>query len=339
MSTPAYAADPLPRLTGWTDGGDKVVNPVPNTNTANQTQHAVLMPVADKLSAPFDAWYLWIWTHDAKVCRLFSAPSPRGDVMGNYQFRGYCSFPPNPAGWDPVHFSAGDVVWDQQAQMFFSSPHLHRLYNGYYQATFLITSADGLNWSFVKTSPIIQWGLTGTFDDHQVSYGRFLRDYAGNLHRRPDGRAVFFYRGEKNIRPNRIRQIGAATSLNLSTWTKANGGRALFNAQNGNNIQPGSALQVGSSTYLELAALDCPQAECNVPLTTTHYLKQAVTAGDPFTWLDGMGTPIYRHLRHPAHDGASYVVDGDTHYLAFAVIPTDGNPATPYKVALASSTG
>src|SRR4051812_14621815 len=65
----ARAADPPPRLTGWTDDGDKVVLGTPSTDPTQQTQHAVLMPLAGKLAAPFDAWYLWVSTHDTALLR------------------------------------------------------------------------------------------------------------------------------------------------------------------------------------------------------------------------------------------------------------------------------
>lgn len=39
------------------------------------------MRVDDKLLSPLYKWYLWIWTHDSRVCRLYTAPHPRGNAL------------------------------------------------------------------------------------------------------------------------------------------------------------------------------------------------------------------------------------------------------------------
>lgn len=290
-------------------------------------------------------WYLWWWTHDAPIARLYIGSSPLGpfapwDAASGGQ--GFCNFqsfttetnvqcrhsratpPPlkvydNQRGTFPEadrhHFSTGDVVWDPETGFFYASPHIMRC-GGHFQTTVLVRSRDGINWNYFAPDlryPMLGVGAAGTFDSYAVDYGRFLRDYGGNVVR-VNGELVWYYRGTRKITDLTDQQyaIGCATSSDWVTWTKppsVNAGQPLFDISGGAEFRLGSALWVNGRAHLMFSVN-----------TLTMYLKAASTFGDPLAWSNGSGTPVHQPAGSPDIDGGSYVVDGGAHYFTYRTL-------------------
>lgn len=284
-----------PRYGPWISEGVKIFRGH-TSNPAEQILWTTLMRVDDKIGGTFDRWYLWFWTHDAAICRLYSAPTP----LGPFTERG-CAVPTPPAGWDPNHFSAGDVVWDPATRYFYATPHgIEAVFKGR-QATFLIQSRDGRSWSFVRSDPILPPGPAGHFDGYAANYGRFLRDFFGNVVRVNGGDAVFYYRGTNVHGPEGQRfGVGMAASRDLSNWTKFNrpNGQPLFDPAAGALHGLGSALMVQPTRTVHLV----------ICVLQTVFLKAANSPDNTFSFAPGPGVAIYEHLNGFA-SGGSYTVD------------------------------
>lgn len=316
----AQAAEPYPRLL-WLYERLLIDRPSYTGDPTQQLLHVPVMHVADKLGHRYDDWYLWVWTHDAPICRLYTMPRPYGPVTN----RGLCNLPPPPPGYDPTHFAAGDVVWDPVSRLFYSTPH-GRTNTNSGQPTFLIKSSDGVNWSYVRSDPIVSPG-NGTYDGYQTAYGRFLRDPWGNL-RRVGGRALWFYRGERRD-PQEYR-VGLAVSTDMVNFSK-HSPVPRFNPLNGALFSLGSALMVNGNTYLLLSAplLGLLGGGSVKGGPSLMFLKQANVSGDPYQWSDGPGIPIFIDLRSLAYtDGGSYYIDPETgiHRFAYANVENITGP-------------
>ena len=172
----------------------------PNT----QRMFPTLLPAGWLLPNAIDAWYLWLWTHDTSRIYLYTAPNPEGP----YTARGYGLPPtPYPSGYQPGHFSSGDIVWDVANGRLVSSPHGIRQGvvpgNGEVcQDSFLIQSTDGLNWSWLDgdNRPRLLCGAPGSVDSVHTGYGQLLRDLDGHL-ATFNGRYWWFYRAQRHDPP------------------------------------------------------------------------------------------------------------------------------------------
>jgi hypothetical protein len=294
----------------WRDAGVKVRRGNSCADPRQQALWTTLMKVGDRISRALDDWYLWFWTHDAPICRIFTAPTPAGP----YTDRGPCSLPTPPPGWDPHHFSAGDVVWDTETRRFYATPHSIDSSGGKYrgQATFLIQSSNGIDWTFVRSDPVVPYGPPGSFDERHAGYGRFLKDYDGNI-KRFDGSALFYYRGE--LWPGGVARraryaLGLATSSDLSSWSKRP--KELATPLGGARFDLGSALYGDGRFWIIWT----------VRFGNTVLRKGGRRPDDPYDWDASVGTPIYRHPT-PLSAG-SYVLDrasGRHHFPFTALVP------------------
>lgn len=293
----------------WRDAGVKVRRGNACVDPREQAMWTTLMKVGDRITGALDDWYLWFWTHDTPICRIYSAPTPAGP----YSDRGLCELPSPPPGWNPNHFSSGDVVWDRETQRFYATPHGIDTSGGVYrgQDTFLVQSSDGIHWTHVRSDPILPHGPPGSFDERHAGYGRFLKDYDGNI-KRFDGSALFYYRGELwPVGGSRPRySLGLATSPDLSNWSKRP--RELMTPLGGALFNLGSALYAEGRFWIIWT----------VRFGSTVLRKRGRRPDDPYDWDEGIGTPIYRHPT-PLSAG-SYVLDrasGRHHFPFTALVP------------------
>jgi hypothetical protein len=289
----------------WTDDGEKVLRPTLSYD--DQVLWTTLMRVKDKLTSPLDDWYLWHWTHDGSVCRLYSAPSPRGPYTEHPT-----TLPSAPANFLP-NVAAADVVWDPITEGFYATPECV----GTLQAatpglcTFLLHSFDGSSWTYAKRDPILMpRGSTNRWDNTGTSYCRFLRSFSGNLIR-VAGKAILYYRAERNQKSNSglvaTYTVGAATSRNLLDWAPVTDARPLFNPMNGALHNLGSALCKDPDGYYNLVlSVRRPDSA-----RLLMYVKRARVPNDPFSWDDGPGRLVYdpSEIGNLGSDGGSYAVD------------------------------
>ncbi|MFP2909864.1 twin-arginine translocation signal domain-containing protein [Pyxidicoccus sp. 3LFB2] len=279
----------------------------------NQLLWVTLMRMDNKLAAPINRYYLWVWTHDARLCRLFTAPNPEGPWT-QFLRNGVpgVNLPPAMAFHHPSHFSSGDVVWDAQEGALYSTPHTGPS-NLSLQWTTIIRSTNGVDWEWVQPNAIVPNGPLGSFDDYQVCYGRVLRDYDGNVVRR-NGKLVFYYRGEHS---GPLYSMGAATGTTWDSWQKVSD-VALYQPL-GNSLHGlGSALDIGDGKVHHV--LSC---SLNSAPPFTHYHKES-NSTDPFDWSSGPGLPLYGEPLSLLADGPSYIIGHNgTHYMAYASLQTD----------------
>lgn len=255
-------------------------------------------------------------------------PSPAGP----YRFRQRCPMPAWPSGWDSGHISAGDVVWDPGSRTFLASPHSK---NQRGQATFLLRSADGINWSLVSNEPIVPHGadIRNDYDGYEAAYGRFLRDMDGNLER-VDGKAILYYRGERwptgNGDDGKEYTMAAAYSTDLVTWSK-HPANPIHDPLSGALHGIGSALTRPDKRISLILSV----AEGLAPLTM--YMSTSDTS-DPYTSFPaGPGEPIYQPPDVFA-DGGAYVVDVDnTHYMSYAGSPAEADVGTTFELYMLKS--
>lgn len=276
----------------------------------NQLLWVTLMRVDNKLAAPINRYYLWVWTHDVRLCRLFTAPNPEGPWT-QYLRNGVqgVNLPPPMSFHHPNHFSSGDVVWDPEEGAFYSTPHTGPA-DLSKQWTTIIRSTNGIDWEWVQPNPIVPNGPAGSFDDYQVAYGRILRDYDGNVVRR-NGKLIFYYRGERS---GQQYSVGAATGTAWDTWQKV-GSTALYHPLNVSLHGLGSALDIGDGKVHHVLS-------CGVGTAPpfTHYHKESDST-DPFAWSDGPGLTLYSEPLSLLADGPSYMIGHNgMHYMAYAVV-------------------
>jgi hypothetical protein len=296
----------------WEDVGEVIVRPT--AAPGDQVLWTTLMRVKDKLDQPLDDWYLWHWTHDSAVCRLYSAPSPRGPYTEHLT-----KLPAAPANFLPIVGSA-DVVWDSDTETFYATPECIGMRKSATPGlcTFLFQSFDGRSWSYAKRNPIlIPRASTDSWNNSGTSYCRFLRDFSGNLVK-VDGKAILYYRGEHDIRPNfgPSYTVGAATSLNLLDWTPVTDTGPLFDPLNGALYGLGSALCKDQQGYYNLVlAARSPDSG-----RVTMHVKKGRVRDDPFSWDDGTGVLVYDPATagHKGFDGGSYAIDpvDGQHYMS-----------------------
>lgn len=327
------------------------------TNTAEQVLHTTLMRVDGKLGLRSQTYYLWFWTHDNVLMRLYTSSKSSGPFTaasigpGN---DGLCTLPLPPDGYDKGHLSAGDVVWDPDTSRFYTCPHSRLPYpNDSRQDTFLMSSPDGITWTYVgyesnprDARPIIAHQISG-YDDRSATYGRFMRDIDGNIARYgSDRRVAIFYRGEYWADPNnsgssRLSML-AATAPSLGPgaqqWTKANqqefpgfGSFAqplFFVKQGGFN---GALFGIGSAVYtpadgrvtMAYALEDLPPSPGAAPTTVRMFSVESTT---PFTKWNDSGISNGRALfAHPTSvgDGPCIVNDNGIQVASFATLFTD----------------
>lgn len=326
MPPRASAEEPLVPRFVWNHESMLIDRPQYNGAADQQLLFVTMMYVANKISGWYDRWYLWVWTHDAPICRLYTLSRPWGPVVN----RGLCNMPAPPPGYEPSHFSSGDVVWDPSTRAFYSTPHCATL-GATSQPTFLIKSTDGINWSYVRSDPIVR-PTPGAWDSYQTAYGRFLRDYSGNL-RRIAGQAIWYYRGEQSS-PHRY-AVGAASSGDLVNWTKR--GRQ-FDPIDGGLLSLGSAISPSSGVssgriYLVFSTLATPTGGGGV---MPMFLKESNAPGAPYSWAAGPGYHLYDDPTSVGYtDGGSYVIDPQdgVHHMAYANFATIGRPQVHTAVA------
>lgn len=309
--------------TGWQQVA--VAARTTGSSAYNQLLWVTLMRVDNKLANPINRYYLWVWTHDVRLCRLFTAPQPEGpwtQYLRNGTTQGV-NLPPAMSYHSPTHFSSGDVVWDPAEGAFYSTPHtgpagLPK------QWTTIIRSFNGIDWEWVQPEPIVPNGPAGSFDDYQVCYGRILRDYDGNVVRR-NGKLVFYYRGERS---GQQYSVGAATGTTWDTWEKVSD-VPLYKPLNVSLHAIGSALDIGDGKVHHILSSGIGTAP---PFTQYH--KESNSA-DPFDWADGPGLTLYSEPLASLADGPSYIIGHNgTHYMAYAALLTDlfGNVTSEVRV-------
>jgi hypothetical protein len=313
-----------------------------------QVLWSTLMRVDDKLHLPLETWYLWHSTHDYRILRLYTARSPRGPFTEQPPCvlpptPTYTVTQPAPAApytfrFAPGHFQAPDIVWDPVNRMFLGSPHGLRsdrpdasvvapFGSRLDQASFLICSPDGVNWDYVPTNFTIpngdRWPGMLAYPGHpdygfekpntktagNLDYGRFLRDYNGNLVRTAAGEVVWYYRGLWDNCSHSA--AGALVSSDLLTWRKVpGGGTPLYTPAYGRQFAFGSALLVDGYAYLVLAAVhsqNCTDGRLTDPVLS-FYMKKS-DGPDPLSFSDGPGEFLFHHPSATVATCGSYVVD------------------------------
>jgi hypothetical protein len=309
--------------TGWQQVA--VAARTTGSSAYNQLLWVTLMRVDNKIANPINRYYLWVWTHDVRLCRLFTAPQPEGpwtQYLRNGTTQGV-NLPPAMPYHSPTHFSSGDVVWDPVEGAFYSTPHTgpERLPK---QWTTIIRSFNGIDWEWVQPEPIVPNGPAGSFDDYQVCYGRILRDYDGNVVRR-DGKLVFYYRGERS---GQQYSVGAATGTTWDTWEKVSD-VPIYKPLNVSLHAIGSALDIGDGKVHHILS----SAVGSSPPFTQYHKESNST--DPFDFADGPGLTLYSEPLSTLADGPSYIIGHNgTHYMAYAALLTDlfGNVTSEVRV-------
>jgi hypothetical protein len=182
----AQAQTSAPYASGWHFDSTLVTRGRYDNDPREQVYTQTLMRVDTKAlrGAPLAAWYLWFWTHDAPIGRLYVGPTPRGPFTPHNGSDGLLTFPqytvagascnPSPPprqGWDyqtsewrvmdRCHFAAADVVWDPRETCFYATPHALARGNtpegtwtgNLWQNSFVMRSYDGIAWDWFTPSP------------------------------------------------------------------------------------------------------------------------------------------------------------------------------------------
>jgi hypothetical protein len=134
------------------------------------------------IPSPLGKFYMWVWRHGAYPrtannggrLQLFTADT----LDSQWVDRGWVT-PENmsPPGWGPYSWTGGDVVWSAQYSKFFSVPHAYNTANPGLLSTFLMESADGVNWTRTSDTPVLSAGPEW-YDKKETGYGKLLRDPA-----------------------------------------------------------------------------------------------------------------------------------------------------------------
>ena len=297
-----------PRTT-WLPAGTLVTR-APQNSAMQQILWTTIMRVDNKLASARDRFYLWHSTHDAPILRLYTASA----ITGPYREQALCRLPAAPAGWDPGHFQCPDIAWDPIGKRFVATPHSKEAPGlRAQQNTFLMTSTDGENWSYMPgaAQPLVPIGAWSEFDGYALDYGRFLRDYDGSLVKR-NGKYVWYYRGTKKVTNpggggGEKYALGALTSPDLVNWTKVPGPIADPGLSQLHGL--GSAIDVAGVTNLMWTIMS------GVLTVPTIYLKAAASTS-PTDFDAGPGIPVYQDATI-FHDGPSYILDGAYHYMTY----------------------
>lgn len=195
VNTAVAAAVPDPQV-GWLPA-DLVKHPLNPVHAAGidhtDQDHAdrifpTVLRVDDKLAQPLDGhrWYLWLWRHGLSP----RTPNNGGRLVlltsnsleGPWTDRGFVTPPTmSPPGWNPYGWTGGDIVWSERHRKFFSVPHAarnpaapHPSYPPPGLDSFLMESADGVNWQLSSPLPVLPAGPE-TYDKQQTGYGKLLR--------------------------------------------------------------------------------------------------------------------------------------------------------------------
>jgi hypothetical protein len=286
--------------------------------------HLTLLDASLRLAKPIDRWYLWFWTHDAPVMRLYTAPA----ATGPYTERTTTAAHP-PIGYHPAHWSSGDVAWDPVSGYFYSTPHSIRAGKNLNneptidltatQTSFVMRSADGREWTLLSNDPMVVPGTDNdAFDSYEIAYGRFLRDIDGNLVTVSDAAGhreyVWYYRGTRRVGDGSQFALGVATSRDLVTWHKR-------------SAQPIGVLPDG-----EIFGLGSPilRDDGTVAFTITYQgMVYESVSGDPFSPVTLPGKAVFQHSAG-LYDSSSIVRDGDELRMVFgSVAAVSGSIAKP----------
>jgi hypothetical protein len=247
----------------------------------------------------------------------------------------------------PDHFQAPDIAWDPRSRMFIGTPHTMRVDrqpatlankvgNWLDEVSLIMFSPEGLTWHYVETNFMTTYGdrwpgvlcypgvpgygfeakdpaTRGT-----ATYGRFLRDYRGNLVRTAANEVVWYYRG--NWDDCFQSAAGALATTDFLTWRKVPGeGNPLFTPAGGRQFALGSALRVNGYVHLVHAAVDaqtCDEDGDPAFAGISFYLKKS-DAPDAFSFSDGPGTFLFSHPSATVATCGSYAIDSlGQHHLA-----------------------
>lgn len=260
---------------------------------SEQAMWTTVMRVDTKLgSRALDRYYMWVWTHDSPVQRVYSGPR----VTGPWTLRRENRAVPqgfDATTFDDTHWSSGDVVWDPKTKRFLSTPHsIYRARS--VQSSFLMTSRDGLTWQLKSPRPVVDAGATG-FDSNQATYGRFLRDWDGNVVRDRQGRIVWYYRGTaRDAARHETYTLAAATTRTLdgSPWRRAG---QIATPNGGGIFALGSALWTRNGAWIVWS------------IGQPSEMHRKRVGSRPLAVTDGPGSTVYTDSHNILLDGGSII--------------------------------